>query len=50
MIGSHQCPRVTKEIERQRRRYVLSSRNSDVKPNVVSAVEGKPTYGGNLLV
>jgi quercetin dioxygenase-like cupin family protein len=29
---------------------VLSSRNSEVKPVTVSAVEGKPTYGGNLVV
>jgi quercetin dioxygenase-like cupin family protein len=29
---------------------VLSSRNAEVKAIAVSAVEGKPTYGGNLLV
>jgi quercetin dioxygenase-like cupin family protein len=29
---------------------VLNSRNTDVKPITVSAVEGKPTYGGNLVV
>jgi quercetin dioxygenase-like cupin family protein len=29
---------------------VLSSRNSEVMPVTVSAVEGKPTYGGNLVV
>ena len=29
---------------------MLSSRNSEVKPITVSAVEGKPTYGGNLVV
>jgi quercetin dioxygenase-like cupin family protein len=29
---------------------VLSARNSEVMPLTVSAVEGKPTYGGNLVV
>ena len=29
---------------------MLSSRNSEVKPVTVSAVEGKPVYGGNLVV
>jgi unsaturated pyranuronate lyase len=29
---------------------VIKSRNSDVKAMAVSAVEGKPTYGGELLV
>jgi quercetin dioxygenase-like cupin family protein len=29
---------------------VLSSRNAEVKAIAVSAVEGKPTYGGNLMV
>jgi quercetin dioxygenase-like cupin family protein len=29
---------------------VIKARNSDVKPVAVSAVEGKPTYGGDLLV
>ena len=38
------------DVERQGKRNVLSSRNSEVKPVTVSAVEGKPTYGGNLLV
>jgi quercetin dioxygenase-like cupin family protein len=27
-----------------------TSRNTDVQPVAVSAVEGKPTYGGDLLV
>src|ERR1700730_1523542 len=29
---------------------LIKSRNSDVKAVAVSAVEGKPTYGGDLLV
>jgi len=29
---------------------VIKSRNADVKAMTVSAVEGKPTYGGELLV
>ena len=29
---------------------MLSARNSEVMPLTVSAVEGKPTYGGNLVV
>jgi len=29
---------------------VIKSRNADVKAMAVSAVEGKPTYGGELLV
>jgi quercetin dioxygenase-like cupin family protein len=29
---------------------VITRRNIDVKPVRVSAVEGKPTYGGDLLV
>jgi quercetin dioxygenase-like cupin family protein len=29
---------------------VLSSRNAEVKAIAVSAVEGKPTYGGKLMV
>ena len=29
---------------------MIKSRNSDVKAVAVSAVEGKPTYGGDLLV
>jgi unsaturated pyranuronate lyase len=37
-------------VESQRRQYVLSSRNAEIKPIAVSAVEGKPTYGGNLMV
>jgi hypothetical protein len=29
---------------------VIKSRNADVEAVVVSAVEGKPMYGGNMLV
>ena len=29
---------------------MLSAKNSEVVPLTVSAVEGKPTYGGNLVV
>jgi quercetin dioxygenase-like cupin family protein len=29
---------------------VIASKNSDVQTMAVSAVEGKPTYGGDLLV
>jgi quercetin dioxygenase-like cupin family protein len=29
---------------------VLTSRNADVQPIKVTAIEGKPTYGGELLV
>jgi quercetin dioxygenase-like cupin family protein len=29
---------------------MLSSRNADIKSITVSAVEGKPTYGGELVV
>ena len=29
---------------------MLNSRNSEVKPVTVSAVEGQPTYGGSLVV
>ena len=37
-------------MDRQRRRFVLSARNAEVNAIAVSAVEGKPTYGGNLMV
>jgi quercetin dioxygenase-like cupin family protein len=29
---------------------MIKARNSDVKPVAVSAIEGKPTYGGDMLV
>ena len=29
---------------------MIKSRNADVEPVAVSAVEGKPMYGGNMLV
>jgi hypothetical protein len=29
---------------------VIQSRNADVEAVSVSAIEGKPVYGGNLLV
>ena len=29
---------------------MIKSRNADVKPVAVSAVEGKPLYGGEMLV
>ncbi|HMA79341.1 MAG TPA: cupin domain-containing protein [Candidatus Binatia bacterium] len=45
----HGDERISYKSGKQERRMILS-RNSDVKGIVVKAIEGKPMYGGDLIV